>query len=695
MDDDATRPDPPDEPATADDTPTDAPDEPATADDAAPGSARRRITPARLTRRQVLTMGGAAGLVGAGVVANRFVDDHGERRTSAGSSDQAPTTAGATTRGGAGPAGARWSDPATWGGHVPGPGDVAVIDRSVVLDVDATVAGVRIEPAGELTFDSAASRRLASTGNVVVSGALRAQPDGPGLEHVVVFEGVDESRFVGDHTMEPVETDVGLWVVGDGVLDLHGAPKRAWTHLAAPADRGDATIAVVAADGWQVGDEVVVTATEPATVDGYASHHDRRTVTAVDGTAVTLDRPLDHPHPDVTVRPGVTHHAEVLNISRNVRVEGTPGGRAHVQFLAVSTPQDLSYVGLRHLGPQSARTEGGVEGTLGRYSLHFHMSDDATQGTVVEGAVAYEGGNHAFVSHLSNGVTFRDCIAHDQAEIPFWWDGAGDDEAPGSVPTDDLVYERCVAHLVHPTDASTYGVAGFLLGTGRGNVARGCVASGIQADDEAAPGFNWSPESRDEVHVWTFEDCVSHNNNGSSLYHWVNVVPRTIIDRFTAYHDRHGIRAGAYSNLVSYRDTTVYACREAGLVVVAVPDSPIDAPDETITYEGMYVDQAGLTEFAMQVTAHIVGSERPTLVTGGHFTGGTRAQVGFPEAGEYPQVYEFTDCTFDGNAFWLADPLTEIVEVTVRDDVNGAVVLRPAGRSGQFRPEWNATVTAL
>lgn len=233
--------------------------------------------------------------------------------------------------------------------------------------------------------------------------------------------------------------------------------------------------------------------------------------------------------------------------------------------------------------------------------------------------MAYEGGNHAFVSHLSDGVTFRECIAHDQAETPFWWDGAEDHEEPGSVPTNDLVYERCVAHLVHPTTTSRYGVAGFLLGTGRGNIARGCVASGVQANDESSPGFQWTPDSRDEEHTWTFEDCVSHNNNGASLYHWINVVPRTIIDRFTAYHDRHGIRAGAYSN--------------------------------------------------------------PGVVPRHH-----RVRLRGGGAGD-------PDCTSDGNAFWLADPLTDSVAITVRDDVHGALALRPADQAGELREDWNVRVT--
>ncbi len=55
--------------------------------------------------------------------------------------------------------------------------------------------------------------------------------------------------------------------------------------------------------------------------------------------------------------------------------------------------------------------------------------------------------------------------------------------------------------------------------------------------------------------------------------------------------------------------------------------------------------------------------------------------------------YEFSDCTYDGNAFWLADDLTEVVDITVRDATNGSLTLRPAGQDGERRTEWNASVS--
>src|SRR5687768_9458682 len=89
----------------------------------------------------------------------------------------------------------RWSDPATWGGRVPGRYDVAVVTGTVLLDVSARVAGVVIEPGALLTFRRRKSVTLRSSGNVVVLGKLRMRPRFRRISHRLVFVGVDEKRF--------------------------------------------------------------------------------------------------------------------------------------------------------------------------------------------------------------------------------------------------------------------------------------------------------------------------------------------------------------------------------------------------------------------------------------------------------------------------------------------------------------------
>ncbi|MGH8773898.1 MAG: G8 domain-containing protein [Jiangellaceae bacterium] len=653
----------------------------------------------RLSRRQLLALagaGGAAATTGYLVVRGRpdaapqsaaptptGHDHHASPTNTPAPTSQppVPTPDGLPT--------ARWSDPATWGGSVPDEGEVAVVEQPILLDVDAAVAGVRVEPSGTLVFDPTSSRTLRSTGNVVVGGVLQAQPGAHHVIHLIEFLDVDESRFEGGHTETPFDTDVGIWVVGGGLLDLHGTAKTAWTNLTGAARAGDATIEVDDATGWQVGDEVVVTPTEPATAADHWLHHDRRTITAVDRRRVTLDQTLQYPHPTVTVRPGVTHRAEVLNLTRNVVVKGTPDGRSHLVFNATTRAQRMGYVGLQHMGPRQ-----GEEEVLGRYALHFHADYDGSRGSVVEGVVAYDSTGHGFAAHLSNGVTFRDCIAHDMVDDAFWWD-LSLEGGRNLVPSHDIVYERCVAHFVKSGGNSRFNLTGFMMGAGEGNIARDCVSTGVQGQAESSAGFHWPSHSRDQ-NTWTFEDNIAHNNRHSGIYFWQNGAPRTIVTGFTAYQCGQGIFAGSYQNLVSYRDCTIYACKKSGLIISALPSRRGRRTAETITYEGMYIDQAGLSDYAVEISKHLSkGFEGGvTLIRDGTFMGGNRAQVAIPKGGDNLQLYDFVDCEFEGNAFWLADDVPADTALRVLSGDGGSYVVRRADQRGEPRPEWNATVSS-
>src|SRR5262249_11063683 len=124
-----------------------------------------------------------------------------------------------------------WSDPAAWKGRrLPGPGDGVeiVTGSSITPDQDAAVAGVTVGAGASLVFDGTSSVALASTANVIVLGSLTMIPSDASLTHRLDFVNVDDGAFVGGG-MDPIASDVGLWVMGDGVLNLHGAAKTSWT----------------------------------------------------------------------------------------------------------------------------------------------------------------------------------------------------------------------------------------------------------------------------------------------------------------------------------------------------------------------------------------------------------------------------------------------------------------------------------
>ena len=205
---------------------------------------------------------------------------------------------------------------------------MAVVTRRIVLDTDARVAGVTVEPGGELIFQPSASRALHSTGNVVVKGRLVMRPASAEVDHLLVFEGVDEGRMVGGG-MDVVKADVGLWVMGAGTLDLAGTGRRAWTRLTGAVAAGTTRLTLKdAPTGWRPGDELLVAPTlAPDQADNWTAYSAAK-VKSVSGRSVTLDQPTSFAHPAVDVvtdaGAGRVQTAEVLNLTRNVRIEGTP-----------------------------------------------------------------------------------------------------------------------------------------------------------------------------------------------------------------------------------------------------------------------------------------------------------------------------------------------------------------------------------
>ena len=338
-----------------------------------------------------------------------------------------------------------WSDPATWGtAGVPRPGSVVVVDFPVRLDRDIDVAGLHVECGGHLVLDPQKSVTIRTTGNVEICGLLEMRPARAEVQHLLRFEGIDERRFAGGG-MSVLASDVGLWIHEDGQLDLHGTPRTAWVRAAGALSPGARTIRLAAQPtGWRVGDELTITPTGTPVDKSHAARFDQATITSISGSVVTLSSALRYGHPQVAVGDGHVLTAEVLNLTRNVRIEGTPPATGRTSSSpSSSSPQKVKGVAIRHVGPRQ-EGRGGVQSlVLGRYGLHLHMSQatGVAPGSEVEGVVIRDAGNHTFVPHLSNGIAFRaTASATTPSRTPFWWDGAPDTRTPGS-PSHDILYE--------------------------------------------------------------------------------------------------------------------------------------------------------------------------------------------------------------------------------------------------------------
>jgi hypothetical protein len=589
-----------------------------------------------------------------------------------------------------------WSDPATWGtAGVPRPGDAVVVDFPVCLDQDIQVASLHIECGGHVVVDPDTSVTIQSTGNVEVCGTLEMRPAGHGVQHTLRFEGVDESRFIGGG-MHVLESDVGLWVHDAGRLDLVGSQKVPWVRASGSLEPGARTIRLLAEpEGWQVGDEVAVTPTGSPVDKQHSVRFDEARIEAVTGSVITLSTPLRFGHPQVAIGDGHVLTAEVLNLTRNVRVEGTPNGRIHTFVHSRGPVSRIGYVGFRHFGPrQSAGSY--TQSVLGRYGLHFHMAEDLTRGTVVEGVVARDGGGHAFVTHLSHGVRHVGNISYRTTDTAYWWDHRPDRESPAP-KTHDVSYESCVAALVTvEPEFRGFRLAGFELGAGTGNRAVGCIATGVQGNKESS-GFHW-PEG--SPGVWTFTDCVSHDNKVGGLFTWQNGnTGDHEISRFVAVHNGgFGISHGAYINAYHFRDSILFGNLRGGFELHATSHGSARG----LVLANLLVDGAGLSPYAVEVIGHRLPGDKPTLVQSCRFTGYREAGIAVTgrrpqERGTQPDLIDIVGCTFAPRKRKLL----------LGEDIHAASVLRlglpqralsvrpRSSRGGTYRPRWNARVSVI
>jgi hypothetical protein len=483
--------------------------------------------------------------------------------------------------------------------------DFLRITESTVIDKSMRVPGVVIEPGATLTFAPDADITFESTGNVVVLGTLSAHPE-DGVTHSLRFVGLDESKVVGGG-MDPLDTDVGLWVMDGGKLDLVGAARTAWTYEPNQA-------------GWAPSDEVVILPTARGDFQGY-----------VHTTAAEVQGQIPG---KVADRWG----AEVLNLTRNLRIEGEAEGRSHV-FIRSTSPQTIRFVALRHMGPSEV---------LGRYPVHFHHSGAGSRGSVVEGVVTRECGRHAFVPHMSDGITFSDCIAYDTIEDPYWWD-------EGDV-TNDVVMERCVAALVRIGNKQ-HRLSGFFLGGGENNVIRDCVAVGVQGGDGTG-GFSWPSSVR--VGTWDFHDNISHNNEGNGLWVWQNQHDSTVAS-FVAYHNGvFGISHGAYNNSFVYRDGTLYGNGRASIRFTALG----------ATFTNLVLDGAGVTEVGVLTGRHPAYGKNATVFENCSIIEHTGPKVKLEEGQQnrFGGSYEFIDCDLAAVDVEISGTLAEGTTLLAQDE---------------------------
>src|SRR5262249_18319012 len=133
--------------------------------------------------------------------------------------------------------------------------------------------------------------------------------------------------------------------------------------------------------------------------DGGRHSTEERLIKGINGTKVTLDKPLEREHLGAG-----DYRGEVADRSRNVAVESADPAKAGDHTMHHKDhPHSNSYGEFRHVGK---------EGVLGKYALHFHLVGDSMRGSSVVGASVWDSGNRWLTIHGTNYLVVRDCVGY-------------------------------------------------------------------------------------------------------------------------------------------------------------------------------------------------------------------------------------------------------------------------------------------
>jgi cell migration-inducing and hyaluronan-binding protein len=299
------------------------------------------------------------------------------------------------------PAASRWSDPATWpGGRVPAAGDKVTIERGkeVLLDVSPpALGGVLIQ--GTLRFADTSDLEL-TTEWIMVHGELaigtEARPH-TRQATITLTDNVKGEDFGGMGGND--RSDRGIMMMG-GTLNLHGNRTNSWTKLSETAAAGSNTIQVLDAAGWRVGDQIVL-----ASTDFDPRQAERRSIAAISGNRITLDRNLDYMHFG-RITFDVDERGEVGMLSRNILIRASADAEesffgGHVMAMTGSK-MFVEGVEFHRMGQNL---------TLARYPIHWHLIGDA-QGQYIRDAAIHDTYNRCVTVHGTNFLRVENNVTY-------------------------------------------------------------------------------------------------------------------------------------------------------------------------------------------------------------------------------------------------------------------------------------------
>ncbi len=359
-----------------------------------------------------------------------------------------------------------WSDPATWGGILPGPGDDVLIPEDITVTYDINDDGddtgldqtrfhfIRVD--GGLTWSTAQDTTLyvdtlfnTPNGEIYIGSDIAPIPANIRAEVIIIADAL-----MSDAPL------ISRGLLLHGSHEIVGADKTDYAALIGDALAGATSVTLAQPPvGWEIGDTLVLGGTffDPngSNADNSRFHDEVLTITGINGSTISFENTApgsigllwDH------VRPNGTHFSSgdlalyVANLTRNITFRSeldpaspdTPGpdtvsdrrrGHHMVMHTSESITRNAGFYEFGRLNKNEFIDDSGinVDGTAGagmnvrgRYAFHHHrnlpqdyvpINPLTCEPAVVDGCVVWGSPGWGFVHHDSHCV-FENNVAFD------------------------------------------------------------------------------------------------------------------------------------------------------------------------------------------------------------------------------------------------------------------------------------------
>ncbi len=387
-----------------------------------------------------------------------------------------------------------WSDPATWPNRkVPVAGDKVVIERgkNVVLDVSPPpLNGLHIE--GTLTFSDKSDLELI-TEWIMVHGELAIGTEARPYTHkatITLTDNVKDEQLMG-------MGDRGIMLSG-GTLNLHGDRTNSWTKLASTAEAGATSIQVLNAAQWRVGDEIVL-----ASTDYDPRQAERRTIAAISGNTLTLDKKLEYMHfGKITF--DVDERGEVGLLTRNIKIQASADAEqsffgGHIMAM-VTSHMYVEGVELNRMGQNLQ---------LARYPIHWHLVGDA-KGQYVKNSAIHDSYNRCVTVHGTNDVQVENNVTYNTVGHCFFLED-------GIEHGNEFVHNLAIQIKCH--------------------TSKPCAPTNLAANGENS--FTYENRQAYRTASFSGKDTLLPSDNTVAAY-WITNPDNTFIDNVAAGSDENG-----------------------------------------------------------------------------------------------------------------------------------------------------------